>query len=143
MESNKGIEPELKRKLKEYVYDIIGCCQEVHREMGCGLNEYIYQDALALCLDERHILKIKEWHFSTKFHGKRLSHEHQADFLVKDNVIIECKAVSSLTSEHRQQLWNYMRLSGKRIGILYNFAPTMDQCEKYYYDPEKKAIYLF
>lgn len=42
-----------------------------------------------------------------------------------------------------QQLWNYMRLSGIRIGILYNFAPIKDQCERYYFDTDKQVIYAF
>lgn len=56
---------------------------------------------------------------------------------------MECKAVEHLGAEHRQQLWNYMRLSGVRIGILYNFAPFRDECEKYYLDPEKQILYAF
>lgn len=43
----------------------------------------------------------------------------------------------------RLQLWNYMRSAGVRIGILYNFAPVMDECEKYYFDPETRTISYF
>lgn len=143
MQLRETIEPELKSKLKKYVYDILGCCQEVHSELGCWLNEYVYQDALAISLDERDIPYKREWHFRTQFHGKDLGHEHQVDFLVRDKVIIECKAVKELATEHRQQLRNYMRLTKKRMGILYNFAPMKDQCEKYYYDPSTNFISLF
>ena len=52
----------------------------------------------------------------------------------ESEVLLECKAVDHLVDEHRQQLWNYMRLCGKDVGILYNFAPIMAQCEKYWYD---------
>ena len=65
------------------------------------------------------------------------------DFFCKNNVYVECKAIATLSLEQRQQLWNYMRLGGVRIGILYNFAPVNDQCERYYYDPEKKTIAAF
>ena len=64
-------------------------------------------------------------------------------FEVNEKVLIECKAIGHLGSEQRQQLWNYMRLSGIRVGILYNFAPIKDECEKYYYDPEQQAIFMF
>ena len=77
------------------------------------------------------------------FHGQKLHHEHQVDFLVKNHVFVECKAVKELTSENRQQLWNYMRLTDTRIGILFNFAPPIDQCEKYYFDPIKQTFSLF
>ncbi|WP_081778490.1 GxxExxY protein [Prevotella brevis] len=58
-------------------------------------------------------------------------------------MVVECKAVADIGSEQRQQLWNYMRLANKPIGILYNFAPVKDQCEKYYYDVKSKTISAF
>ena len=51
--------------------------------------------------------------------------------------------ISSIGVEQRQQLWNYMRLTSTPIGILYNFAPVKDQCEKYYYDVNTKTISVF
>lgn len=137
------IEPELKVKLKRYVYDILGCCIIVRKEMGPWLNEYIYQDALAIALHKKNISFIKEYRFYTEFLGERLPHFHQVDFFVRNKVYIECKAITELGTEQRQQLWNYMRLTKIRIGILYNFAPAKDQCEKYYYDPDKNTISLF
>ena len=58
-------------------------------------------------------------------------------------MIIECKAVAALGPEHRQQLWNYMRLTKVQIGILYNFAPIKDQSERYYLDIERNVMYVF
>jgi len=49
----------------------------------------------------------------------------------------------TLAPEHRQQLWNYMRLTGIQIGILYNFAPIHDQCERYYLDKENQVMCMF
>lgn len=60
-----------------------------------------------------------------------------------DNVIIECKAVDTLGSIQRQQLWNYMRLTKAPIGILINFAPIHDQCEHYYLDVSTDIMYMF
>lgn len=138
------IAPELQTKLKNYVYDILGCCFLVHRTLGPWLNEYVYQDALEIALKQKNIKSIiREYRFYTDFLGVRLPHYHQVDFFVKDNVYIECKAITSLGTEQRQQLWNYMRLTKVRIGILYNFAPAVDQCEKYYYNPDDNSISLF
>ena len=142
----QDVNPELCLKLREYVYKILGCCQEVHREMGPFLNEYMYQDALALALEDADFTgqnMIKEYYFKTQFKGRDIKHPHKVDFLVNQKVFIECKAVENLSSEFRQQLWNYMRLSGIRLGILYNFAPIKDQCERYYYDPDLKVIFAF
>ena len=140
---NTSIDAETIAKLKAHVYDIVGCCQEVHRELGPWLNEYVYQEALMVLLQEKNIPFIKEYYFQVSFHGHPLPHKHYMDFLCKDNVVVECKAIADIGSEQRQQLWNYMRLANKPIGILYNFAPVKDQCEKYYYNVKSKTISAF
>ena len=137
------INPELSDRLQNTCYDLMGCCQEIHKEMGPFLNEYIYQDALEIVLNEREIPHFKEFYFSVVFHGKKISHKHYVDFFCREKVYIECKAVEQLNSDHRQQLWNYMRLTNVPIGILYNFAPVMSQCERYYLDTATKMLYLF
>lgn len=138
-----NINPEDLAQLKSHVYDIVGCLQEVHRELGPWLNEYMYQEAVKVAFEEKQVPFEKEYYFQASYHGHPLSHKHYMDFLCKGNVVLECKAISSITVEQRQQLWNYMRLSNTPIGILYNFAPVKDQCEKYYYDVETKTITVF
>ena len=63
--------------------------------------------------------------------------------LVGDDVLVECKAVERLGPEQRQQLWNYIKKKKICIGILYNFAPVRDQCERYYLDKETGNMYMF
>lgn len=135
--------PEFIAQLKSHIYDIIGCCQNVHKELGPWLNEYIYQEALKVAFEEKNIPFEKEYYFQVSYHGHPLRHKHYMDFLCKGDVALECKAINSIGAEQRQQLWNYMRLTNTTIGILYNFAPTMDQCEKYYYDYNTKTITVF
>ena len=135
--------PEVLAKLKMQVYDIIGCCQEVHKELGPWLNEYVYQEALKVSFEEKHVPFEKEYYFQVSFHGQPLSHKHYMDFLCKGDVAMECKAIASIGVEQRQQLWNYMRLTNTPIGVLFNFAPVRDQCEKYYYDVNTKSIVAF
>ena len=141
--SNSNHDPETLTRLKAHVYDIVGCCQEVHRELGPWLNEYMYQEALKVSFEEKQVSFEKEHYFQVSYHGHPLSHKHFMDFFCKGNVVLECKAISALGNEQRQQLWNYMRLTNTPIGILYNFAPVKDQCEKYFYDAETKAITAF
>lgn len=139
MEVNKDI-------LKQQVYPVIGVCQEVHKQLGPFLNEYMYQDALAIELNLRGIPFDKEHYFSADYKGHSIDHKHFVDFYVRINdtdIIVECKAVDNLTDAHRQQLWNYMRLTGVNIGILYNFAPTFSQCEKYFYDVATSRMSAF
>ena len=130
-------------ELKSYVYDIIGCCQEVHRELGPWLNEYIYQEALKVSLEEKHIPFVKEYYFQVIYHGQPLLHKHYMDFLCKEKIVVECKSIASIGTEQRQHLLNYMRLTNSPVGILYNFAPAKDQCEKYYYDHRTSTITAF
>ena len=107
------------------------------------LNEYMYQEALDISLEENGIEKVKEYYFSVTYHGRQIQHKHYVDFLVNNDVLVECKAVECLGSQQRQQLWNYMRLTKICIGILYNFAPVHDQCERYYLDKDTGNMYLF
>lgn len=135
--------PELCLKLRKYCYVLNGIFQEVHGELGPFLNEYIYQEALAISLEEHSVPFEKEYYFTVNYHGKRLQHKHYVDFLCYDNVLVECKAVEGIGSTQRQQLWNYMRLTRKPIGVLINFAPVHDQCEHYYLDTSSNTIYMF
>jgi len=140
------VDPQLRNQLQHYCYDIQGACQEVHRDMGPFLNEYMYQDALNICLEEHGIVgddKEREYYFTTQFHGKDIKHPHKVDFFIRKKVFVECKAIEHLGPEQRQQLWNYMRLSDVRIGFLYNFAPIKDECERYYYDPKTQVMYMW
>lgn len=139
-------DPVLAAKLKKYIYEILGACIEVHKDMGPYLNEYMYQEALDICLEEHGFTgenKVREYYFTTDFHGKPIKHKHYVDFFVNQKVFIECKAIEHIGPEQRQQLWNYMRLSKVRIGILYNFAPFHDECEKYYLDTDNQILYAF
>ena len=137
------ISPNLAAELKNKCYGVIGLCQQVHKEMGPFLNEYMYQEALKVAFQEKQMPFVKEYYFQVSYHGVPLEHKHFMDFLCKGNVAVECKAIASLGTEQRQQLWNYMRLTHTPIGILYNFAPVKDQCEKYYYDVAAKTITAF
>ena len=136
-------DPELLMKLKKFCYELNGCCQTVHTEMGPFLNEYMYQDAMEILLKERNIPFDREYYFSVDFHGQKIKHKHYVDFRVMEKIFVECKAVEQLGSEHRQQLWNYMRLTKTRIGVLYNFAPVIDQSEHYYLDVDNNTMYYF
>ena len=130
-------------QLRQYTFDVIGCCQVVHRELGPYLNEYMYQEALEIVLNEKQVAHQREYYFSIDFHGQRIKHSHYVDFFVSDKVYVECKAIETLGPEQRQQLWNYMRLTNVSIGILYNFAPVKDQCERYYLDTATNQMYAF
>ena len=132
-----------KEELKEIVYPVIGACQEVHKEMGPFLNEYMYQDALAIELGLRGLPYEKEFQFSADYKGYAITHKHYADFKVTNDtaeVLVECKAVDRLVDAHRQQLWNYMRLTRQPYGMLINFGSQHLYSAWYKFDPDTGHI---
>lgn len=133
----------LRRTLKNYVYDIIGCCQAVHREKGPELTEYVYQECLEIAFQQAEIPYIREYRFHPTFRGIELNSELRVDFLLYDRVFVECKAIEKLSFHERLQITSYMRNAGVSIGILYNFAPLHDECEKFYLDKKTNELYFF
>jgi len=134
---------ELRDKLRRYVYELIGCCQEVHKEKGPELTEYVYQECLEIALNDAHIEHKREYYFNPTFRGHKLKTALKVDFFCKNKVFLECKAIDAISNHERIQLTNYMRNAGIRIGILYNFAPVFAECEKYYLDTDTNTLYYF
>lgn len=127
--------------LKGLAYDTIGAIHEVHKELGPGLNEKIYQEGLQMELSERDIPFKKELTVHPTYHGKEMNTTYRLDFLVNDDIIVELKSVDGLTSEHKAQLFNYMRILKTSVGILVNFYPRFAEIERYFFNAENNEIY--
>ncbi len=126
------------------MYDIIGAAMDVYNELGFGLSEPIYQECLSIICTERGIPWEREKLLKMYFHGQELEKKYVADFVCYENLIVELKivelkAVSELTNDHRGQLFNYLRITDSYSGILINFGhPKKLICERYIYDPYTK-----
>ena len=127
-------------KYKELMYDVVGAIHEVHKELGAGLNEICYQEGLEIQLIEQDIPYGRELAFNPTYHGRAMQSLFRLDFLCKEQIIVECKAVSELVTAHRAQLFNYMRLLKMPCGILVNFSPHYAAIERYLYDAENNCI---
>ena len=114
---------------------------EVHGEMGYGLLEPVYQEALSRELDIRHIDNVREKEIEIYYKGVKMDKFYKMDLVVED-IIVELKAVESIVSEHRAQLFNYLRLTQKPIGILINFGESNLHSERYIYDKDSNECYL-
>ena len=125
---------------KKHIYDVVGALHEVHKELGAGLNESCYQEGLRIQLEEQGIEFSKELSFHPSYHGRQMESMFRVDFLCKGDVIIECKAVEELVSNHRAQLFNYMRLLSCPCGILVNFSPRYAEIERYFLDLDTNEI---
>jgi GxxExxY protein len=129
------------KKYKDIVYRIIGAAMEVHCELNWGLLEPVYNEALHLELLDRGIENEREQQVPCYYKNHQLEKHYQLDIVVGD-VIVELKSVSELNSSHRAQLFNYLRLTKKPIGLLINFSQESLQGERYAYDEETNECVL-
>ena len=130
--------PEPKRQqLVAATYDVVGCLHEVYRQLGPGLPEYIYQEALAKLFSSKGIPFKKEQEFHPSFMGEPLEAYLKMDLVVESsvgNIIIECKALTQLTEREHYQTFGYLRATQWPVAILVNFgADHRAQIERYHY----------
>ena len=107
---------------KELTYKIIGCCMEVHKELGKGFGEIIYAEALEMEFESNKINYSREKKFNIDYKGKMLSRHYRADFVIDNKIILEIKAIKELTSSHIKQTLNYLAASKLKVGLLINFG---------------------
>ena len=119
----------------EKMYRIVGAAMQLYNELGYGLSEPIYQECLSIVCTENNIPWEREKPLVMHFHDIPLKKKYVADFVCYGNVIVELKAVSQLTNDHRAQLFNYLRITNSPAGILVNFGnPNRLIAERYIYD---------
>ena len=99
---------------------IIGCAIEVHRNLGPGLLESIYEEALCIELEDAGLNFSRQLSVPVQYKGRAIG-EHRLDLLVQDKVIVELKSVERYDSVFEAQLLSYLRMTGKRVGLLINF----------------------
>lgn len=111
---------ELDARTNDLSYEIIGAAIEVHRALGAGLLESIYEDALCIELDDRHIPYERQKDIRITYKGRQIG-IHRLDLLVDDLVVVELKAVQRLESVHTAQVMTYLKITNRRLGLLINF----------------------
>ena len=126
--------------LKSKMYPVIGALYEVHKELGPGLNEYVYQEGLEIQLEEDGISFEREKEFTPIYHNRTMNAKYRLDFVCMSEIIVECKSVEKLTQNHRAQLFNYMRLTKLPIGILVNFSHKSAEIERYLYNHQTNEV---
>ena len=120
-------------------FAIIGAAIEVHRELGAGFLEAVYQEAVARELAKREIPFRAEVELPVFYKGERLSSSYRADFVCFDSIIVEVKALGQLTGIEESQLINYLKASGHSVGLLLNFGARSLQHKRLVLSPKKSA----
>ena len=126
---------------KDVVYSIIGAAMKVHSELRWGLLEAVYNESLVLELSDRGIKSKAEETIPCYYRNHLLKKEYKVDIVVGD-VIVELKSVSEIVPAHRAQLFNYLRLTKKPIGLLLNFGNPKLQGERYGFIEETNECVL-
>ena len=107
--------------LNELTYKIIGCAYKVHSTLGPGLLESTYEHCLAQELALKGIPFERQIGLPLIYQNIRIEAGYRLDLIVENQVILELKSVDQIAPVHKAQLLTYLKLSGKRIGLLINF----------------------
>lgn len=111
-------------------YAIIGAGMAVHRELGCGLLEAVYQEAFSVELTMLRIEFEREVSYEIAYKGAILQCHYKADFVCFGEVLVELKAVDKLVDKHRAQVINYLGISKLKRAVLMNFGEQKFEYER-------------
>ncbi|GEM_PF-333270 len=107
---------------------------QLHKELGCGFKEKVYQDAFEVLLQENNIPYEREKHLTIMFHGVTLAHDYYYDFLCFNKIGVEIKAFPEITGEFESQIINYIHIGNHRLGVILNFGT---KSLEYHFYPNK------
>jgi len=112
---------------KDETYAIIGAAMEVHKQLGAGFLEAVYQETLALEFGLRNLPFVEQRPVEIVYKGQTLHQRYIPDFVVYEHIIVEIKAIKQIGPNEEAQLLNYLKATGLRVGLLLNFgAPSLE-----------------
>ena len=108
--------------LSAETYEVVGAAMEVYYKLGPGFLEPVYQQALEIELEMRGIPFRPQERFTITYKGRVLDKEYVADFFCYDQIVVELKSVGQLSPVDWAQVINYLKVTGCRVGLLFNFC---------------------
>jgi GxxExxY protein len=128
--------PTINTQLKDWqTHAVIGAAMEVHRQLGCGFLEAVYQEAMALELAAQAIPFQKEVELPVYYRGQRLSCAYRADFICYEKVVVELKALQAFGRNEEAQVLNYLKATGLERGLLLNFGAASLEFKRFVFSP--------
>jgi GxxExxY protein len=103
-------------------YAVIGAALEVHKQLGCGFLEAVYQEALSIEFAARNIPFLREVRLPVHYKGSLLKSSYCADFICFDSLVVETKALTRMSGTEEAQLINYLKATRHKVGLLINFG---------------------
>ena len=116
---------------KQESYNIIGAAMEVHKELGAGFVEGIYQEALEMEFARQNIPYLREHNLNVFYKGQNLSKHYFSVFVCYNQIIVELKALNDFSKNHHAQVINYLKASEMKLGLLINFGSSSLQYKRF------------
>jgi len=110
---------------------IIACAYDVYNQLGVGFSEKVYENAMMIKIAQKNLTAVQQVPVNV-FFEKQLVGEYFPDLLVENKVIVELKAVSTLSKAHEAQLVNYLKATGIKVGLLFNFGEKLKIVRRVY-----------
>ena len=123
------------------IYRVVGVAMEVYNTLGYGMAEPVYQEAFDMEMKLQGMEPEREKQLLLYYKDMLMEKTYYADFYYK-GIVIEMKAVDKIISDHRAQLFNYMRISKQQKGILLNFGEKSLRAERYVFDEDVDRFVL-
>jgi GxxExxY protein len=125
---------------KDITEKIIGAAMEVHRTLGAGFLEAVYSEALAYELKQNGLKYEREKELQIQYKGNTLNKSYRADYVIESCVIVENKSADGLTKEAEAQVFNYLKATGIKVGLLFNFGKPSLEWKRIIWDNYKKSV---
>ena len=133
------VQKKFEGKHSELTGKILGAFFQLHKELGFGFSERVYESALEILLIEFGMIVERQKDICVYYHGKVVG-EYKADMVVNGVVLLETKSVEKLIDAHDAQLLNYLKATGLEVGLLLNFGRQAEFHRKIYDNPRKGSL---
>lgn len=127
--SKSSVSDDSKLLYKDLSYKIVGLAMQVHKELGHGFLEKVYENAMMVLLGREGIKTVQQAPITVRFLGEVVG-DYYADILVEDKIILELKSADKIISGHRSQTLNYLKATGIQLAIILNFGKEKLEYER-------------